>query len=404
MSEALVLIAGETPEEPVAWARVDAAGRVIERGVARAGERAPAAHPARTALVISAAEARLRRLELPARTEAQARAGAPFLFEGELADTEDVHYAVGAAQDASGARLAAAMSARRLRQWLDRCETLGADPHVVLLDCTTWPTPAGEVQIVATPQRVIVAGGARGGFTIEPSLAPAVFARWLGEAQGHGMRVVLMDDHVDAWRNALGSHATRLETAHAPDILDTLAHGAANVPAAAPNLRQGAFAPSGRSEKPLKLWRFAALLAAAALLLQVGALLIAGVRDHQAARQTLAAAERDFRELRPGARVTNLRAQVAALVNQAEQSGRHPVLTVSQPLSEVLRQQPLARMDDIRHQSPGRGVVVQLSASDPAALEAVAAALRQQGLSVDTQQLPPRNGRHAAELRLEAPP
>lgn len=404
MSEALVLIAGETPEEPMAWARVDASGRLVERGVARAGESAPAAHPSRTALVISAAEAQLRRLELPARTEAQARAGAPFLFEGALADREDVHYAVGAAQNAEGARLTAAISARRLQQWLDRCRSLGADPHMVMLDCTVWPAPAGEVQIVSTPQRAIVAGGAFGGFTIDPALAPAVLARWLGDAQAQYARIVVMDGDVQVWRAALGARANQIESAPAADILETLARGVANVAAAAPNLRQGPFAPVGREQRPLKLWRFAALLAAAAVLLQVGSLVIAGVRDHQAARQTMAAAEQDFRELRPNARVTNLRTQVAALVNQMEQSARHPVLTVSQPLSEVLRQQPLARMDDIRHQAPGRSVVVQISATDPAIIEAVVTALREQGLSVDTNQLPPRAGRPAAELRLEAPP
>lgn len=404
MSEALVLIAGETPDEPMAWARVDSAGRVVQRGVARTGETAPATHPSRTALVISAAEAQLRRLELPARTEAQARAGAPFLFEGALADSEDVHYAVGAAQNAEGARLTVAISARRLQQWLDRCRSLGAEPHVVMLDCTVWPTQAGEVHVVSTPQRAIVAAGALGGFTIDPVLAPAVLARWLGEAQSQHARIVVTGDDIQVWRSALGARAHQLETAPVADILETLARGVANVPATAPNLRQGPFAPQGREQRPLQLWRFAALLAAAAVLLQVGSLVIAGVRDHQAARQIMAAAERDFRELRPNARVTNLRAQVAALVNQMEQSARHPVLTVSHPLSEVLRQQPLARMDDIRHQAPGRNVVVQISASDPAALEAVVSALREQGLSVDTSQLPPRGGRAAAELRLEAPP
>ena len=404
MSEALILLGGDAPEAPMAWARVDGDGRILAQGLCAGSDRAPAAQPSRTMLILSGAEARVRRLELPARTEAQARAAAPYMFEGALADSQDVHYAVGGAQDAAGTRLAVALSARRLRQWLERCRRLGADPHSVTLDCTVWPAPAGEIHIVVTPERAIVAGGSLGGFAIDPSLAPAVFPRWLGEAQAHAARIVLMDDAVAAWRAALGAQANRLEPTRAPDMMTELARGALAASAAVPNLRQGEFAVAGRSEAPLRLWRFAALLAAAALLLQVGSLLAAGWRDAQAARQTMAAAERDFRELRPDARVVNLRAQVAALVNQLSQSARHPVLAASQPLVAVLREHALVRIDDMRHQAPGRGVRVQVSATDQAGVEAVVGALRARGLTVETEQLPPRNGRYAAELTLEAPP
>ena len=218
------------------------------------------------------------------------------------------------------------------------------------------------------------------------------------------LRFVLMDDAVAAWRAALGAQANRLEPTRAPDVMTELARGALAASAAVPNLRQGEFAVAGRSEAPLRLWRFAALLAAAALLLQVGSLLAAGWRDAQAARQTMAAAERDFRELRPDARVVNLRAQVAALVNQLSQSARHPVLAASQPLVAVLREHALVRIDDMRHQAPGRGVRVQVSATDQAGVEAVVGALRARGMAVEAEQLPPRNGRYAAELTLEAPP
>lgn len=404
MSEALILFGGDAPEAPMTWARVDGDGRILAQGICEVGDQAPAAQPSRTMLILSGAEARLRRLELPARTETQARAAAPYMFEGALADSQDVHYAVGGAQDAAGMRLAVALSARRLRQWLERCRGLGADPHSVTLDCTVWPAPTNEIHIVVTPERTIVAGGLLGGFAIEPSLAPAVFTRWLSETQAHGARLVLMDDDVAAWRAALGAQASRLEPTRRPDVMTQLARGALAASAAVPNLRQGDFGVAGRSEAPLRLWRFAALLAAAALLLQVGSLLVAGWRDAQAARQTMAAAERDFRELRPEARVVNLRAQVAALVNQLTQSARHPVLAASQPLAAVVRENALVRIDDMRHQAPGRSVRVQVSATDQAGVEAVVSALRAQGMTVEADQLPPRNGRYAAELTLEAPP
>ncbi|HRO04072.1 MAG TPA: hypothetical protein PLS69_10765, partial [Terricaulis sp.] len=84
MSAILLLIGGSDPEAPMAWAQIDDAGAIEAQGVLAPGAQAPAAPPARTVLVLPGADARVKLLDLPARTEAQARAGAPFLFEGAL--------------------------------------------------------------------------------------------------------------------------------------------------------------------------------------------------------------------------------------------------------------------------------------------------------------------------------
>lgn len=402
MSEFLVLIAGDNPAAQIVWARVSADGRVVAQGAAHQTP-PPAMPPQRTILVLPGAEARLKRLELPARTEAQARAGAPFLFEGVLADDQDTHFAVGDAQDAAGLRLVAAISSQRLQAWLERCRTLGADPHLVVLDCAIWPVAPDEVVIASFPNRVIVAAGAAGGFSIEPAFAPPVFAQWLRDTAIAPTRVTLFGGDETTWRAALGQYANALDVGAGVDPVLMLAKGAVEAASTIPNLRQGEFAVASRRAAPLKLWRFAALLAAAALLLQIGSQAISGIRDQQAAAQIMQMAERDFREANPNTRVVNLRAQVAALTNQMEQSAHHPVLAVSEPIVAALRQQPLVRIDDVRHQAPGRSVRVQLSGPDAASLEAVAATLRGNGLTLDSHDLPLRDGRFVLELVVEAP-
>ncbi len=401
MSDCLVLIGGEAPNEPMAWARVTAAREIGQSGMVD-DARPPAIAPSRTILVLPGADARLKSLELPARSETQARAGASALFGDVLASDDDVHYAVGTPFDrASGLRLVAALSAARLREWLERCRGFGADPHTVVLDCTVWPNTPNEIVIAATPRRTIVAGGQFGGFSIEPSLAPALVARWLVQANAQGAAVLLLGDGVDAYRAAM-----RREIAHAPlpDPIATLACGAAELSAFAPNLRQGEFAAAGRDAQPFKLWRFAALLFVAAVMLQVGSLGIAGVRDDQAASQILARAEQDFREARPDVRrVVNLRAQVAALANAMEQSARHPVIVTSEPIINALRQQPLVRIDDVRHEGPGRSVRVLVSAAQPQPVEAYIAVLREQAGPVEARTMQLQDGRYVAELTLEAP-
>jgi type II secretion system protein L len=387
LSEFLVLIPGENPAAQIVWARVSADGTVVAQGAAHQTP-PPAMPPQRTILVLPGAEARLKRLELPARTEAQARAGAPFLFEGVLADDQDTHFAVGDAQDAAGLRLVAAISSQRLQAWLERCRTLGADPHLVVLDCAIWPVAPDEVVIASFPNRVIVAAGAAGGFSIEPALAPPVFAQWLRDTVIAPTRVTLLGGDETTWRAALGQYANALDVGAGVDPVLMLAKGAVEAASTIPNLRQGEFAVASRRAAPLKLWRFAAL---------------SGIRDQQAAAQIMQMAERDFGEANPNTRVVNLRAQVAALTNQMEQSARHPVLAVSEPIVAALRQQPLVRIDDVRHQAPGRSVRVQLSAPDAASLEAVAATLRGNGLTLDSHDLPLRDGRFVLELAVEAP-
>jgi type II secretion system protein L len=383
----------------MAWAVVDGQSRVERVGMAGDGGM-PAGQPARTILVLPGADAQLKRLELPARSEAQARAGAEMLFGGKLAGGEKMHYAIGAPQDAAGARLVAAIAEPRLQAWLDQCWSVGADPHIVVLDCTVWPVD-DEVAIVVTPNRVIVAGGQLGGFSTDPAIAPTLTARWLNDADADGSRMVVWGGDAESYRRTLQRD---FEVRDAADAVACLAAGAANIAAFAPNLRQGAFVAEGRKQQPFKFWRLTALLAVAAVMLQVGSLVISGVRDRQTASQIEAAAERDFRAARPDVgRVVNLRAQVAALVNAQTQAARHPVLVTSNPVADALRQQPLAPLDEVRHQAPAREVRLTITAQDQPSIDAIAALLREADLTVETRIVRPRDGRVAAELVVGAP-
>ncbi len=399
MSEQLVLIGGDWPEAPLAWAKV-VDGCLAAHGMVDAS-RPPPTPPQRTVLILPAADARLMRLKLPARAEAQACAGAKILVGATLASAEPMHYAVGAQQNQEGERLVAAISVSLMQRWLKCCAAFGADPGIVALDCTLWPANEGEVVIAATPSRVIVAGGVLGGFSIEPGLAPAVATQWLEGVGAARARVVVLGGDPTIYASAL---SREVAAAALPDPETTLALAGAEPPEFAPNLRQGAFAREGASPQSFTLWRFAALLLVAALMLQAGSLVLAGWRDAQAAQQIMARAEQDFRAARPDiGRVTNLRAQAASLVNAMEQSARHPVLVTSGPVVQALQQHPLARLDEVRHESPSRRVRLILSAPQPEFLEAAIAAIREQGVVLEARSVQPRGGRHVAELELEAP-
>ena len=403
-SDALILFADEDIAAPMAWAFADAdTGAILARGLSDETP-PPAAAPERTALVLPGADAQVKRVELPARSYEQARAAAQLMFEGALLDATDTHYAFGEPAETTGARLAAAISRQRLEQWLERCRALGAEPHFVALDFTVWPTARGDIEIHQADTRAIVSAGAWGGFSIEPALAPALYERWHAQLPGRVSRVRLSGGAGVNWINIAQRDDTGIETRADVDAIAELARGVIQAPPFAPNLRQGPFAPHAKRAGGWRLWRFALLLLAAAYLLQLGNLLVAGMRDASAAEQTRAAAERELLEARPElGRVRNVRAQVNAIVNAYERADANAVLSVNAALVEIFSQQPLVHVDEVRHAGETRTVELELSASDQSALDAALTALSAAGLS--PQAGPPReeSGRFVADVSVEAP-
>jgi len=355
-------------------------------------------------LVLPGSDAQVRRLSIPARTEAQARGAAPYLFEGALAEApEAMHYAVGDAQNEAGDRLVAAIAESRLTAWLDACRRLGADPVSVFLDCTIWPAPASTVDVVNCEGQTIVAGGRVGGYTIESDLAPTLFRQWLGDAGASVGAIRLSVADAQSWHGATaGAAVSQMPGARNPTL--ALAAAAANPPEHAPDLRQGSFAHASEKSSSGQTSRIAISLVLVAFCLQVGALALAGYRDNKASSATISMATQDLRAARPEIkRIVNLRAQVSAARNAIARSGAHPVLSVNNALITTLRAHPAVQLDEVRHVGPGRRVALRVSAPDTAALDAMSAALKQQNITVETRGLQPVEGRYAAELSVEAP-
>lgn len=404
---ALVLFGDRGPSDALGWAQLDPrTSAVVARGTAGPNEPAPAAAPARTVLVLSGAEAQLRRLALPARTEAQARAGVGYLFEGALVGADDVHFAVGPAQDEDGHRLAAAMSTARLGQWLEACRQRGAAPSAVYLDVSLWPVDPASVAVVAFGDRAMVCGGRHGGYAIEADLAAQLFARWAAQNGARPTRIAVDPALAAGWRALPQLGDAQVQTAPESDAVAVLAAAALDPPNDAPDLLQGAFSARGAAAGPRwQFWSLAAALAVIAVLVQSGVQAVAGWRDAQAASAVSAAAEAEFRAARPQIkRIVNLQAQVRAAANADGQAGAHPVLKATGPLLKAREAHPLVRLDELRHQAPGRAVELRFSAADGAALQALAAWLTAQGLQVQTRDLSPEAGRYGLSVTLEAQP
>lgn len=401
----LVLFADGAPGDAMAWLQVDGRnGETLERGVAAPGQAPPAAAPARTVLVVSGADAQVRRVALPARTEAQARAGAAYQFDGALLERDETHFAIGAAQDGEGHRLVAAMSAARLHAWLDACRALGANPASAYLDVTLWPASDDAIEIVPLHQRALVCAGRYGGYAIEAPLAGALLSRWAMQNGLRPSRIGLDRRLADTLKLEPLAGAPQVITADAGAVDEELARAAIAAPDYAPNLRQGAYSVDGARTPRWKVWATAYALALIALLVQSGVQMFDAWRDGQSAQTVLAQAEQEFRAARPDVtRIVNLPAQVRAIANAATQAGDHPVLKLTAPLLRARQAQPNARLDELRFTAPGRSVEVRFSATTPAPLEAIAADLRAQGLAIGVRETRAEAGRFVVALSVEAP-
>jgi general secretion pathway protein L len=403
--EVLALLAGEDPDGAISFARLAPGRAETAFGVLAPDQRggAPAARPQRTILILPASLGRLTQAVLPARTDAQARAAAPFLLEESLAtEGASLHYAVGAAQNEEGQRLLAVIDKALLARFLARCQGHGADPHIVLFDCAALRPAAGEAKALETDDRLVIGADGQGGVSLEPALGRALAPRWLQSLSERLGVVSYVGPDPDGFRAALQGRA-QMRTEPLEPAVEVLARDALMATGVIPNLRQGEFAAgAARRDGGGRGWRIAAFFAAAAILAQGAAQGVAGQRALEEARRVQADAEAKFQALvtdfPPGG---DIPAAVRALQNSAARAQTHPVLQISPPLTEVLAGLPDARLDSLRHAPGESGVRIVVSSQSPAAIGAVAEGLRGRGLSVTQGQTGQSLTRASQEMIVE---
>ncbi len=372
----LVLFGGESPNAPLHWARVSrSSGDILQRGELESGKAAPASTPADTVLIIPGSEAQLRSVQLSASSDIQARAAAAYMFEGALA-IEKGHAAFALGKEANGRRLVAAFDRRRLQRWIDHCNAVGLNPASIHLNCAIWPVRTGAMQVIDLGGHAIVAGGELGSFAIESDLVLALLPAWLAQAPGDVDVIEAAGIDATSLAPHLAKPAPPVETISQPNLLAVLCRAASEPPAYAPDLRQGEFATTRRKGAGVGAWSLAAGLAIAAAVLQLGVMAADGYKDAQAATALAASNETTFLQLRPETkRITNLRAQVTAVLNTAQRSTVNPAISSSSLVTGVLKSHPDVRLDEVRRDGPARLVTLRFSSAQSPALDAAIADL-----------------------------
>lgn len=398
----LVLIAGDTPEAPLGWVRLQS-GLVVAKGAEIRGE-ATSSLSGDCILVLPGFEAQLRILETPTRSGLQAKAAAAHQFRSALAvPTADTLFAVAEPAGASGARLVAAIARPRLSAWLARCAESRLVPRAVYLDCAIWPVEPGSAHMVRLGDRTLVAAGALGGFTIESALAPALLGPWLAQT---GPAISTL--HLTGWTPDQiivqpGIRMPALVSGSDIDPFHALARAAVAMPPGAPDLAQETTGAGKGARSSLTSWILAGSLAAGVGLTQIGITILDGLRDADAARSVMASTEAAFRAARPETkRISNLRAQVTAAINGAQHVVTNPVLLVSPSVADMLVSHPDVQLDEIRHDASNPAVSLRFSSLTSAELDAAVAKLQQRSGRIDIGPMQAIDGRASVTVSMRA--
>lgn len=404
MSATLVLLGGEAPDAPMSWLRVRRSDRaVLGRGSLAGGGQAPQGTND-CILVLRGAEVQIRALELPAKTEAQARGAAAFAFEGQIADEAGkAVYAIGAGGP-DNRRLVAAIDRQRLSAWIASCRAANAIPRSILIDVMLPAVNSGIVRVLERDGLAMLVGGVAGGLAIETPLAPALFGAWLQRQEGAKPQLVVEGAALGGVAHALQALGYETRLKDGGDVEAELARAALTPPVYAPELRQGEFAPEAGRKKRSAMLATAVGLAVAAAALQIGLLVFEGLGNQKMATEIAAKVEHDFRELRPDVkRIVNLRAQLSAALNAARRPATHPVVSSSYLMVEALQAHPDARLEDVRYAAPGRRVSMRVSGPQPGALEPMIADLRKLDAKLEVDEMRADQGRISVVIRLAAP-
>jgi len=300
MSGRLVIrIAAAPAESPVRWLAAEAPSESGGFGRVDRLEQLPpelAQQARRVALIVPGTQVLCRRVDLPARTETQARAAAGSLMEDYLACApEAMHFAL-ARPGPENLRSVFAVEDAAMRAWLSRLAELGLEPDLVVPDYLLLGARTGEAVLLDEETTVTAALGPGEGFTAESELARLALPEALARAEIGAL--TLVSDSPERLTPPDGWGDVAVSQALPPSEETRLAEMAARLEGAAVNLRQGPFARqrglAGTSRRGL-----AALAAALALVAVLAAMLLylEGARYARLAEEADARAARVFRSV-----------------------------------------------------------------------------------------------------------
>jgi general secretion pathway protein L len=396
MAESLIiqLRDGVAPQ----WMVCNEDGHVIVNAVSgELVQAAPLAVGRRTVIVVPATEVLTTEAEAPAKSASKLAQVIPFALEERVADEiEDLHFAIGERDAATGRVPVVVVARKRIDAWLAELRAAGLNPQAVYSEASLLPAMPGQMialldgdaltlKLAEGPPLVMPALSITDAFEIalatQVAPVPGLEAAPLGlllyaghdEWQAH-------QDEVDALRERFTGVKVQL-LPNGP--LSVLAPAAAADDAI--NLLQGELAVSSPLQQGWKSWRVAAVLAVSLLCLHLGARYFELSRLKKSEAALDASIQDAFRAAMPGQQnAMNARRRVEARINELHGSGGSgSLLPALSALANARGAAPGATIEGLTYRN---GVLdLRISAPDAASLDAIGQQLRASSWQADIQ-------------------
>lgn len=366
------------------WVATDSSGALLPD--AQGADLPSLAAGRQVALVVPADDVALFHVQLPPGNEARLQQLAPFALEEQVSqDLDQLHFAVGARDAATGLVPVAVVGRDRMQRWLDAARELSLRPRAMFAASDLVPALPGHVTLVITPQNFLLRDG-----VARPVALPAddpLLALSMLPGTGADLSTVNLVVHatpadwqqheaaIEALRPALASLRVQLAGS---GLLPLLAQGIAG--SAPVNLLQGPWKPQAVAVNQWQRWRVAAFLLLGLLLLHAAGSLWELRQLRQASAAMDAEIERVYGSIFPGQRPgpaprRALESRMRAASSAGSQAGNMMPLLAA--LSAARQNVPVATLQSFTFR-PG-GLQLRLSAPDAATLEQFSQALRAGG-------------------------
>jgi general secretion pathway protein L len=380
--------------EPASWVVVDAGGgRLGPVATGTLSDAAPLAAERRVIALAPGSEVTLAQPELPVRSGARLAQVVPFALEEHLAgDVEAFHFAVGRFGDDSRAPVAA-VEKERLAGWLQRLAEAGIVPEALYAETQCLPDNPGKVVAVVDGGQLLVRAPGQMPFALdaEPLTEAFALAGLEGDDRHVQMYVSQEDwDSSEAMIEALREVAGSLDVQLLPDgPLPLLAGVAVGSPPL--SLLTGPYAPQTGWAAHWRRWRLAAALAAALLVVHVGAQVFDLVRYGLEESRLDASIAETFQVAMPGVeRMVDPRRQMQQRLGGAGALDPAGLLGRLDGLSQAFAAAPGARVESLAWRDRKLDLRIAVPSAD--LLTELSRAAGQRGLDVQVLSTQPREG------------
>ncbi|WP_308912008.1 type II secretion system protein GspL [Pseudokordiimonas caeni] len=362
----LILIADPIDTGAWRWARVGADGRLIASSTGDSAS-LPGKGDERVVLVLAGEAVRGRRIDLPAKTDAQARAALPYLLGDELGDNaRSLHFVLDAA--GAGERTVYWTEAAPLAARLAALEARDLTPDLITADFIALPDTITPYALADGARAIRVAPEPTEGYAADLSLLSLLDPDLPAEA--------LMPVRLDG-------------------LASRLAEGIARY--SGPDFRQGAFAPRRAWGEVWLVWQRAAWLALALLVLAGVVVLAEGFKARSLADETDAATQVALREAFPDVRsLPHLQSRLKALRG----TGADPFLALSARLFAAAETVDGMMVNGLRFDRNEGRLSAAISAASFGDIERLKAAVAERGATLTEGASRQEDGRIISEITI----